>query len=370
MKPVLKNLMCYSLLLGLLAASTVLKAGDKDDDERVRLGGSHCMKTADKMLRSCENEVREEYFALTAKCINLGDALAREQCFDEAHSARTDDKQGCREQKEARENVCELLAEDRYDPEGLLDTANFVSEPDGSNPYFSLQPGHSYIARAGEDFEETIFVTVTDELRDVLGVNCRLVVDIVLVEDDEGEFEAVEVTDDYYAQAINGDVHYCGEVARNYEDGLLVDLDGSFMAGRDRAKSGILIKALPFAGDAHRQEYLIGEAEDVIQYVAGAAETTSVGAGEGGENPAFPCGGQCVKTEEFIPLEPEAGEYKYFIAGTGFVLGVGLEDGEVSGQRDEMLCVGESLAEVFADCDVAESTAELLCELSPLAFCD
>ncbi len=213
---------------------------------------------------------------------------------------------------------------------------------------------------------------MTDEVREVLGVNCRIVVDIVLVKEDD-EFVAVEVTDDYYAQAHNGDVHYCGEVARNFEDDALVNLDGSFEAGRDLAKSGILIKAQPTAGDAHRQEYLLGEAEDVIRYVAGVANLTSVGDGEGGENPNFPCEGNCVKTEEFIPPEPGAGEFKYFLAGTGFVLGVGLEEGIPSGERDEVLCTGDSL-DILSDsrCGIDNPSALLdqLCELSPIAFCD
>jgi hypothetical protein len=204
----------------------------------------------------------------------------------------------------------------------------------------------------------------------VLGVNCRIVVDIVLVEED-GAFVAVEVTDDYYAQALNGDVHYCGEVARNFEEGALVDLDGSFEAGRDLAKSGILIKADPVTGDAHRQEYLLGEAEDVIRYFAGADGPTSVGAGEGGENSNFPCAGNCLKTEEFIPPEPGAGEFKYFLAGIGFVLGVGLEDGEPTGERDEVLCIGESLDvlnDVNCSIDDPSGLLDQLCDLS-VAFC-
>ncbi len=269
-----------------------------------------------------------------------------------------------------------MLDENRFDPEALLDTDNFVTEPDDSNVYFSLEPGHTYVARAGEDFEETIVVTVTEEVREILGVNCRIVVDIVLVEDDEGGFEAVEVTDDYYAQALNGDVHYCGEVARNFEDGALLDLDGSFEAGRDYAKSGILIKAAPVSGTGHRQEYLPGEAEDVIQYVNGDADPTSVGPGEGGENLLFPCNGQCVKTEEFIPPEPGAGEFKYFKKDIGFVLGVALEDGEPTHpiERDEVLCVGHSLDILTDDpnCEIedADELLDQLCKLSPVGFCE
>jgi hypothetical protein len=346
-----------------------------------------CERTAQKMFQSCRFEVNEEWYATNAKCINFGDPLQRWMCKQEASTAYRDDRRGCRDQREAREEVCKLLGENRYDPEALLDTDNFYDLDDAtldpivyeSNPYFSLEPGHTYVARAGEvpeegeNFEETIVVTVTDEVREILGVNCRIVVDIVLVENDDGELEAVEVTDDYYALAKNGDVHYCGEVARNFEDGALNNLDGSFEAGRDYAKSGILIKAAPISGTGHRQEYLPGEAEDVIQYLNGDADPTSVGPGEGGETEFFPCIGQCVKTEEFIPPEPGAGEFKYFKAGTGFVLGVGLEDGEPTGERDEVLCIGDSLDVLNDDpncgIDDAGELLDLLCELSPVAFC-
>jgi hypothetical protein len=120
---------------------------------------------------------------------------------------------------------------------------------------------------------------------------------------------------------------------------------------------------------------LLGEAEDVIRYV-GVTETPP--AEEGGENPnddAFSCSmhGGCVKTEEFIPPEPESGEFKYFLAGTGFVLGVGLEDGEITGERDELVCIGDSL-DILADpsCGIedADKLREELCRLSPDAFCE
>ena len=328
------------------------------------------------MLRSCRNEVKEEYFAVTAMCINLGDAGEREECFDEAQEARSEDAELCGEQREARNNVCEILMEDRYDPEAFLEPDNFEDNPGvtgATNPYFSLTPGHTHVLRgSGGEENEIVVVTVTDEVLTLFdGVNCRLVVDIVLEVDDEGESEAVEVTDDYYAQNINGDVHYCGEVSRNYEDGLLVDLDGSFMAGVDWAKSGILIKYAPVTsgdGSAHRQEFLLGEAEDVIQYVSVDANQEEEYEDEPIVNATYPCGGECVKTEEFIPPEPSDGEYKYFIAGIGFVLGVALEDGEPTGEREELLCTGPSLKGVFKECEIGKDTRDELCDLSD-AFC-
>jgi hypothetical protein len=369
-----KDLVFALAVSALIASPWAMADRDDDDDDDYNHWGrlSVCEKSANKMFRSCRFEIEEELFATKAKCINqVGpDDPGKKECLKEARATYMEDREGCSAQKEARKGVCELLSENIYGPEGLLDSDNFLAEPDGSNPYFSLVPGHTYVARAGEDFEETIVVTVTDEVREILGVNCRIVVDIVLVEE-EGEFVAVEVTDDYYAQALNGDVHYCGEVARNYEDGALVDLDGSFEAGRDLAKSGILIKAQPVAGDSHRQEYLLGEAEDVIKYVAGVDNPTSVGEGEDGENQNFPCNGNCIKTEEFIPPEPESGEYKYFLAGTGFVLGVALEEGEPTGERDEVQCTGDSLG-VLSDCNGEDLSGLLdqLCELSPIAFCE
>ena len=83
----------------------------------------------------------------------------------------------------------------------------------------------------------------------------------------------------------------------------------------------------------------------------------------------FICEDRCVKTEELIPPEPGAGEYKYFIADIGFVLGVALEGGVPTGERDELLCTSESL-DILQDCGISEDTVDLLCELSPVAFCD
>jgi hypothetical protein len=278
-----------------------------------------------------------------------------------------------------------MLSEVRYDPDPLtgesLDGNPIVFvDPDAiggtemPNPYFSLVPGRTQVLRAGENFEETIVVHVTDQVREILGVPCRTVVDIVLLREDN-EYVPSEVTQDWYAQSTDRDVYYCGENSGEYEDGLVVDISGSFEAGRypdEYAKAGILIKANPSAGDAHRQEFALGEAEDVVRYVDTMAMPT---AEEGGENAAFPCTpAGCVKTEEFIPPSPEAGEFKYYLENTGFVLGIELEDDEVTGVRDELVCVGDSL-DILSDpnsgCGIAdpEQLLETLCKLSPDAFC-
>jgi hypothetical protein len=341
---------------------------------------SACDQSANKMFHSCRFENFEEYKATIAHCLNFSDEETRNSCEQEAGQTRREAKMDCFAQHDARHDVCELLAEDRYDPDPLTGTSltgesivfvdpDTIGDSYMPNPYLSLVPGKTQVLRAGEDFEETIVVHVTNEVREILGVSCRVVKDIVFLYED-GEYEPVEVTDDWFAQSTSSDIYYCGEIARNYEDGILVDLDGSFEAGRDFAKSGLLIKAAPSAGDAHRQEFLLGEAEDVIRYVDTMAIPRNK---EGGENINFPCAPMgCVKTEEFIPTEPEAGEFKYYLAGTGFVLGIALEDGEITGERDELVCTGDSL-DILADpacgIDDAVKLMEELCKLAPDTFC-
>ena len=341
-----------------------------------------CVKTAKMMAKACWFDIQDDYYETLANCQNLAERGERKACSRQANAARDEESEFCGGVKEARVEACEILNEDRYDTDPLL-TNEFI-DPDlvpdeyEVNPYVSVVAGHTYVLRAGEEGEETVVVHVTEDTREILGVLCRVVVDIVVEtsadeESGEVEYEAVEVTDDWFAQTVSGDVVYCGEVARNYEDGVLRDLDGSFEAGLDFAKSGFLALNAPAWGDAHRQEYSLGEAEDIIQYIGiGTAPTED----EGGNNanPKYSCGlDKCLQTFDFAPIDYESTEYKYYLPGTGFVLAVAMEDGEITGEREELLCVGDSL-DVLADdpdCEIAdpELLMEELCTLSPDAFC-
>lgn len=355
---------------------------DHDHDDRYRRD-SPCERTAETMLRACQFDVGDNLYTAIANCENLADRDQRRDCYADARATRREEAELCHEIEEARENICEITGEWRYDPDPLSGFSlsgapiefvdpNEIPSVYAANPYVSLVAGHTHVLRAGEEFAETVVVHVTDTTREILGVECRVVVDIVL-EADDGELKAVEVTDDWFAQSTTGDVYYCGELARNYEDGQLVDIEGSFEAGVESAKAGLLISANPVPGFAHRQEFSLGNAEDTIRYV-GLNEVP--GDDEGGENPSdtFNCelNGGCVKTEEFIPPDPSAGEYKYYLPNVGFVLGIALEDGEPNGERDELVCYGDSL-DVLDDpsCGIDNSAAllEELCRLAPHAFC-
>lgn len=339
---------------------------------------SACKRTADTMYRACHFDVFDDYTQTIANCLNIADARERRHCQREARATWWDEYRGCGEVREARRDTCELLGEDRYDPDPLLEpTVEFIDPDDvpsiyDPNPFVSVAAGHTYVLRAGEEGEETVIVHVTGESREIQGVLCRVVADAVIEiaeEDGEVEVEAVEVTDDWFAQSTTGDVYYCGEIARNFEDGVLRNLDGSFEAGMDFAKSGVLVRRFPVPGEAHRQEYALGEAEDVVQYLQ---LDTGPGAEEGGENEPFRCDGMCLKTFDFAPLEPESSEYKYYLPGVGFVLAVALEDGEITGEREELVCTGDSLGVLYEpECGLADTEAVLdeLCKLAPEAFC-
>jgi len=332
-----------------------------------------CEKTAKRMYSACYFDLKDDLRVAQANCENISDKEERNECKNMAFEQRKEESELCKDQFEARREACELLGEYRYDPDPLLDPGIvFVEQPGNANPYLKLAPGHTFVLRAGEEGEEIVVVHATDQIREIQGVPCRVVVDAVvtLEEDEEGgdpEFVPEEVTDDWFAQDVAGNVYYCGELSRNYEDGLLVDLDGSFEAGRDSAKGGLLIMAMPVSGLAHRQEYALGEAEDIVQYEQLSASPVSA------ENLAFPCAGDCLKTFDFSPLDPESTEFKYYLSGVGFVLAEAMEDGILTGEREELVCVGDSL-EILEDdacgIDDPEALLDKLCELSPTAFCD
>lgn len=340
-------------------------------------GDTPCEKTADKMFGACRLDVGEEKKVTLANCLNFSDSADSKGCREGAREAAAEERELCGDQHEARLEVCDLLGEFRYDPDPLedpsiefveLDEIGQVGGP-APNRYFDLTIGHTYVLRAGEEFEETVIVHVTDETAEVNGHECRIVVDAAVEaeidEEDEVDYLALEFTDDLYLQDTVGNVYYCGEVSRNFEDEILDNLDGSFRSGVEFAKGGTLIKAFPMIGTSHRQEFALGEAEDVVTYVDHSAIPDE-------EVEFFPCAPTgCLKTLDQAPLEPESTEFKYYVPDVGFVLAEALEDEELTGEREELVCVGDGLDILFdAECGI-ENPEELLEDLCDLAsqFC-
>jgi hypothetical protein len=199
-----------------------------------------------------------------------------------------------------------------------LDPADFTADID--NVWMPLRVGSRWIYREtdGEGVAQRVEVTVLDETREVLGIEVRVVHDIV-VEDGE----VIEDTFDWYAQDADGNIWYFGEDTKEFENGE-VSTAGSWEAGVDGAQPGILVPAEPEVGMIYRQEHYEGEAEDAAE-VLSLDERVEVpfGAFEG-----------VLMTKDYTPLEPDILEHKFYARGIGLVLALAISGG--SG-REELL---------------------------------
>lgn len=271
-----------------------------------------CAQTAGAMRRACESEARDDLWVAVARCTNLAGEAERRSCRQQARQESGEARQECAEHEDGRRDLCEALGPGAYapaiDPAGFLTPQQAAANP---NPLFPLVPGTTWVYQGGG---ETVTVTVTDRTRVIQGITTTVVRDVAA----EGGLP-VEDTDDYFAQAVDGTVWYFGELSKNFENGELVDLEGSFTAGVDGAKPGVIMPAAPVVGLTYRQEFALGEAEDAAEVleVAGSAAV-----------PATSCAGTCLVTRDFNPLEPGHEEHKYYAPGVGLILEVNVETGE------------------------------------------
>jgi hypothetical protein len=273
-----------------------------------------CKQTTQAALNACKFEVQDDFWIEKGKCYNLSDPADQKACAAEANGMKAEGIGECKDQRDARKEVCEALGEAPYDPQ--INPADFVDPSQigdtvPPNPYFPLIPGNTSIYEGGG---ETITVTVTDDTKKILGVTCVVVTDIVKM----GE-EVIEDTVDWFAQDTSGNVWYFGEIAQNFEDGELNNLDGSWKAGENGAKPGIVMKAAPQVGDVYRQEFLLGDAEDIAEILSLTGSATV---------PAAACSGDCLVTKDTSPLEPDLVENKYYASGIGVILEVDVATGD------------------------------------------
>lgn len=300
---------------------TSVSAVDYEEEISIAAELGACTATANAAFLSCAAEIEEENFIAQGNCLNESNSLNTLTCQTLASNNMEEAEEECDDQWEARLQLCAVIGEDPYNP--VMNVANFLSAEDianDPNPWFPLVPGNQWVYEA-ED--ETVTVTVTEDTREIMGIQSIVVQDIV--RDEDGEL--IEDTDDWYAQDVDGNVWYMGEIAKNYEDGRLTDLDGSWEAGVDGARAGILFWGNPVIGETYRQEFLLGEAEDI-------GETLSVSANEqSSEDAGVVCQDNCLQVFEYTPIEPDVAEHKFYYPGIGKILGIDLEEGE----REELV---------------------------------
>lgn len=187
-----------------------------------------------------------------------------------------------------------------YNP--VIDPVNFVSVID--NPYFTLTPGRVWVYEGTntDEEKERVEIEVTPDTKTVMGIAMTVVRERCW---ENGEL--VEDTFDWYAQDKDGNVWYFGEDSKDIDEGKVVSTNGSWEAGVNGAKPGVIMKGHPQVGDAYRQEFLKGEAEDMGE-VLGLSEAVNIGLGNYKN---------CVKIKDWNPLEPHIVEHKFYSQEAG-----------------------------------------------------
>ena len=118
-------------------------------------------------------------------------------------------------------------------------------------------------------------------------------------------------------RTAGGNVWYLGEDTTEYENGKVVSTAGSWEAGVDGARAGIVMPARPRIGMEYRQEHAPGEAEDEAR-VLSLDEQVEV---------PFGRFRRALMTRDTNPLEPRVNEYKLYARGVGPVMAIGVSGG-------------------------------------------
>jgi hypothetical protein len=186
-------------------------------------------------------------------------------------------------------------------------TENFGVEPGelasiGRNPYFILEPGYRLTLQHGD---ERLVITVLDEIKVVDGVETRV------VEERESKRDAlVEVSRNYYAiSKRTNSVYYFGEDTDIYKDGKVAKHEGSWLAGVNGARFGLMMPGTPLLGGRYYEEIAPGVAMDRGQIVS-VNGTMTVPAG------SFT---KVLRVEETTPLERGEREFKLYAPGVGLL---------------------------------------------------
>ncbi len=192
------------------------------------------------------------------------------------------------------------------------------------NPWFPLRPGARYLYRGVKDGEPSRDVfTVTARTREIQGVRCTIVRDRLYL---RGRLR--ERTQDWYAQDRAGNVWYFGEATAELDrSGRVTTTEGSWQAGVNGARAGILMPAHPRPGQSGLQEFYAGHAEDHFRVLSLSARVRTPAAASR----------RALLTREWTPLEPAVVDHKLYVRGIGNVLEQTVRGGD---ERNELVAVG------------------------------
>jgi len=199
-------------------------------------------------------------------------------------------------------------------------TPTFTNPLNITNTFMPFQSGGVKVFQGANQGAKTVVVDLyLTETRSFdwnsTTVECRILREVAF---EDGEL--VEIADNYFAQADDGTMYYFGEVVENYEGGVVVDNDGSWLVGgptlpSDPAGAGnalnpaVFMPANPEVGDVFKPEDLFPLVDETAE-VVGVDVKVKVPAGryEG-----------AIKIEETSQLEPGT-TTKWYAPGVGVVM--------------------------------------------------
>jgi hypothetical protein len=192
------------------------------------------------------------------------------------------------------------------------------------NEWLPEKPGTRfvYVGEATEENERIsrrVVTTITDLTKVINGVRT-----VVAWDRDYNDGELVEEELAFHAQDNEGNVWNLGEYPEEYEEGKLEGAPETWIAGLDRAKAGILMRAEPRPGTS---SYLQGLAPE-IEFKDHAKVYKT------GQKICVPskCYENVLVIEEWDPVEPGT-QHKYHAPGVGIVR-VGFSGGK---EKEELV---------------------------------
>jgi hypothetical protein len=209
----------------------------------------------------------------------------------------------------------------RAQPPGHPRGVRYVARVD--NPWFPLAPGTTLVYRGVKDGKPSRDVfTVERGTTTIDGVRCAIVKDVLYL---SGKLE--ERTTDWYAQDAARNVWYFGEQTAELDtSGHVKSTAGTWRAGVNGAQAGIYLPGNPRVGEAGRQEYYRGQAEDHYRVKSLSARVTTPGASST----------HALLTEEWTPLEPGVIDHKLYVRGIGTALEQTVKGGD---ERNTLISV-------------------------------
>jgi hypothetical protein len=186
-----------------------------------------------------------------------------------------------------------------------LDPAQFTTAID--HPFWPMVPGSRWVYReVGGDGERRVEVTVTWRTRTVLGIEARVVHEVVT---EQGRLQ--EASEDWFAQDRQGNLWQLGEAGREYHTGRPRWAAEAWQAGVGGAQAIIVVPGHPDPGMVHRPE---------------RAAATQVLSSDTKARVPYGFFDHLVITKESTPLEPRV-EHEFYARGVGPVLAITVSGG-------------------------------------------